>query len=822
MNIKFMLNNYKIGTRLFWEALGMAFWFAILLATALYYMSALDNTADKIYDAKLKPAAATQRIQALMAEVYAQQASALLHNPKIALPNGEVHPVAEHIAAINQNKAAISRIWSDSWQKDVAPEELPLVRTYKQKADAYFTEGVTPLMIAIEADDFNKAYLLYTEKVLPLYQEAVAAAENLRQYHTRSAADAKETAQHIFVQALWVMVAIAVLVTILIAFFSLWLGRSITQPLIQAIRIAESVAAGKLDNPIQIVGHDEVAVLNQSLAGMQEDLSRRVASEREAANENLRIRVALDSSSNSVMMCDPDGIITYCNQAVIEMLREAETDIRQEIPGFNVDHLIGTNFHNYHRELDTSYHSLHNLTEPLRSELMVGGRHFLIVICPVINTNGERLGNVVEWRDRTSEVRMGLQISSIINAAVAGDFGRRLNHEHMSGFFKEIAMGLNEFLDVNNRALSEIGKVLASMSKGDLTHRMQSNYQGGLASLQQDANATVDHLQQIIQSIKHAAETISQAAQEIASGNQDLSVRTEKQASSLQETASSMEELTTTVKHNADNARSANELADNAQQVAERGRLVVNQVVETMGAIHQSSNRIGDIIGVIDSIAFQTNILALNAAVEAARAGEQGRGFAVVASEVRNLAQRSASAAKEIKTLITDSVDKVENGTRLVDRAGQTMSDVVRSIQRVAKLMSDIAEASLEQSAGIEQVGVAIAQMDEATQQNAALVEEAAAAAESLEVQARHLAETVSVFVVDKKEAGQALAITGSMDFLSADADDFLAAEISTESELLPMPPRHFTAVPPNHAMGNHVPPLSIPLTTIDDDWEEF
>ena len=250
----------------------------------------------------------------------------------------------------------------------------------------------------------------------------------------------------------------------------------------------------------------------------------------------------------------------------------------------------------------------------------------------------------------------------------------------------------------------------------------------------------------IIFSIKSATDAINTAAQEIASGNQDLSSRTEQQASSLEETASSMEELTSTVRQNADNARQANELANSAQSVAEKGGQVVSQVVETMGAIHQSSNKISDIISVIDGIAFQTNILALNAAVEAARAGEQGRGFAVVATEVRNLAQRSAAAAREIKGLISDSVDKVQAGGRLVDQAGQTMDEVVTSIQRVAKIMSDISSATREQSAGIEQVGLAVTQMDEMTQQNAALVEQAAAAAESLEEQARNLSQSVSVF----------------------------------------------------------------------------
>jgi methyl-accepting chemotaxis protein len=294
--------------------------------------------------------------------------------------------------------------------------------------------------------------------------------------------------------------------------------------------------------------------------------------------------------------------------------------------------------------------------------------------------------------------------------------------------------------------INDAVNVAQTVAAGDLTHSIEVRGRDEVSQLLVSLQTMTASLSSIVGEVRAGTETISTASRQIATGNQDLSSRTEEQASSLEETASSMEELTSTVKQSADNARQANVLANSASEVAVRGGQVVSQVVETMGSINESSRRIVDIIGVIDGIAFQTNILALNAAVEAARAGEQGRGFAVVASEVRTLAQRSAAAAKEIKALIDDSVGKVDAGAKLVDQAGTTMDEIVDSVKRVTDIMAEIALASQEQNAGIEQINQAITQMDQVTQQNAALVEEAAAAAESMQEQAVHLAHAVDVF----------------------------------------------------------------------------
>src|SRR5450756_909598 len=296
------------------------------------------------------------------------------------------------------------------------------------------------------------------------------------------------------------------------------------------------------------------------------------------------------------------------------------------------------------------------------------------------------------------------------------------------------------------RPLREAVGVADAVAKGDLSQRIEVTTKDEVGQLLQALKDMNANLAGIVSEVRNTTETITTASKEIAAGNSDLSQRTEQQASSLEETASSMEELTSTVKQNAENAKHANQLAANASDIAVKGGQAVSEVVQTMASISTSSKKIGDIISVIEGIAFQTNILALNAAVEAARAGEQGRGFAVVAAEVRNLAQRSAAAAKEIKTLIGDSVDKVEEGSKQVAQAGKTRAEIVDSVKRVTDIMAEITAASQEQSSGIEQVNQAITQMDQVTQQNAALVEQASAAAESMQEQAQNLTQAVAVF----------------------------------------------------------------------------
>jgi methyl-accepting chemotaxis protein len=373
---------------------------------------------------------------------------------------------------------------------------------------------------------------------------------------------------------------------------------------------------------------------------------------------------------------------------------------------------------------------------------------------PIIDQNGRPYKVVKFALDITGRKQAISDIRYAMNELAQGNLDCKIEHE-FEDEFQDLGNSINRFIGDMRRIIGTINDVMSRLSNGDLTAVIDDEFEGEFQVLGDAINQFVNQMSGTIGSIYEAVETITTASSEIATGNSDLSSRTEQQASSLEETASSMEELTGTVKLNAENAEQANALASQSCDIATKGGDLIRQVVDTMSSINASAQEISDIIGVIDGIAFQTNILALNAAVEAARAGEQGRGFAVVASEVRSLAQRSAEAAKEIKELISGSVSKIDGGNKLVNQSGDTMEEVVTSIKRVNDIMSEIAAASSEQASGIEEVSKAVMQMDEMTQQNAALVEEAAAAAESLQQQAGGLSERVATFKIGESHKTQ-------------------------------------------------------------------
>jgi methyl-accepting chemotaxis protein len=592
------------------------------------------------------------------------------------------------------------------WQNETLESEIktPLLERSYNAAQAFYREAQQHFIPSVQAERHDEM-MNSLAKMRASYEQHRLAIDEVVQETTKQNHQDESHAEASLISYNAGLFSIFIFSITLASLLTWFISRGILNSLVAAQKIANAIAVGDLSSTIDTTQTDEIGDLLRSMNRMQQAINAFVLAQDEMAAKHAAgfVKAQLDVLKFSGTYARMAHEINELVQSRIVINRQILDIISQYAKGdFSLD-----------------------------MKVLPGDT---IVITETMNSIKQAL------------LSINKEIDILAKAGANGDFSKRANTANFEFMFHDMLSDLNRLFAACDTGFSDILRVSNALAQGDLTKTIDTDPPGMFGKVKGGINCTVENLQALMGEIKDSTKLINTAAEEIAAGNNDLSQRTEKQAASLEETAASMTELTRTVQHNAENAKEANSLARDAERIASQGGIVVGNVVKTMESINESSRKVVEIISVIDNIAFQTNILALNAAVEAARAGEQGRGFAVVATEVRNLAQRAAAAAGEIKMLISDSVDKVEDGSQLVNKAGKTMQEIVQSIQGVTKVMAEITEASVEQSSGIAQVNQAIAQMDDVTQQNAALVEEAAASAESLEEQAQKLSITVANF----------------------------------------------------------------------------
>ena len=674
-----------------------------------------------------------------------------------------------------QNEIKAARA-ADELRKKYADDMVALVRSVEGKALLQAALDARSLLVPLDeeflrqadAGDIKAAKDTMYQRLRPAQLLLFEALEKLGEHQKASIQKTADALEASYRSTRTFLIALALAAVAVACVLSWLVTRAITSPLNHAVDVLAEIEKGNYASKVTLGSKDELGQTLQGLERMQSALRDRTAKDHAAAMENARMRTALDRMSVGAMLADPAGNIVYANDAVLAIFRARVDEIRKELPTFDAERIVGTSFDTFHRDPSQQRNLLAGLTGTHTIDLRMGEAVLRAIVNSVNDTSGKRVGSVVQWVDRTAEVAAQHEIETVVARAIEGDLMVRIGEEGKEAFFKTLASGVN-------RLLANMADVVRSMSR--------------------------------------AAAEVRAGSEEISRGNADLSQRTEEQASSLEQTASSMEEMTSTVKNNADNAAQANQLASAAREQAERGGSVVGAAVLAMEEINTSSRRIADIISVIDEIAFQTNLLALNAAVEAARAGEQGRGFAVVASEVRNLASRSAEAAKEIKTLIQDSVGKVTEGTKLVDESGKVLAEIVTRVKKVTDVMAEIASSSREQASGIDQVNKAITMMDEVTQQNAALVEEASSAAQALSEQAGKLSQMIARYRVGEGSADEAPRVAPRVD---ARRIPPAAVRVERRSPTRPMTGRKRTSPAAAASPKRSPPPAG------EEQWKEF
>ncbi|MBP9752306.1 MAG: hypothetical protein KBD31_00635 [Proteobacteria bacterium] len=519
----------------------------------------------------------------------------------------------------------------------------------------------------------------------------------------------------------------------------LYFHTSVSMPLKYASSLLKDLSKGIFDREIlNIKTKDELSELFQSLKLMVT-----------AYKNHYSLLEGLEKIQSPIFLINMDEKIFYANTAFSNLLKRHINGMRKIEENLNPDKII-----NEHVKILENIMGIKSTTVKVDQTMRIGGVGYTLVInaIPIYDLSGTQTSVLFEWIDYTKESEVESEVERIINYALKGDLTERLTSDGKEGFMLMLSNNLNEFLDITNSAINMIATVMTSLAKGDLNARVNANFQGIFGRIKDDTNQMASTLFEIVNGITKMTDVIVNSVNEISNTSNDLATRTEEQASAIEETAATMEEIAATVRNNAQNAKNATGFAKTSKMVASKGGAIVDSAVNAMHTIEQSSEKIGDIILVIDEIAFQTNLLALNAAVEAARAGEFGQGFAVVAEEVRHLAQRSSIASKEIKTLILSTNEQILDGVNLVIDAGKSLDEIVHSTDTVSKVVDEISVASIEQASGVEQINIAVVSMDEMTQRNAAIVQRNMVNIVQLNEQCQNLLKLIEFFKFSDNE----------------------------------------------------------------------
>ena len=535
----------------------------------------------------------------------------------------------------------------------------------------------------------------------------------------------------------------AVIVAVIIAMLLAWYVVScILSPVRKMIDAFSRISEGDFESDLTTDVKDELGHMSRALDSMQQRLKSDVTAMRESSRATSRIKSALDVANANMMMADSDYEIIYVNDALRNTFSDVEEQLREGIPNFDLENIVGSNIDVFHRDPSHQRKLLDNLTETYNATVAVNGLTLVISATPVFDDHDERVGTVVEWVNRTSEVEIEDQVSNVVNAAASGNLDARIATDGLDGFYKVLGEGVNRILDTTGSGINEVVSVMRSVSTGDLTNKVESDFEGVFDQLKQDVNATVNRLTDVISDIQRQTQAGAETAEEVSGTAQDLGQGSSEQAASLEEISSAMEEMSANIRQSATNASRTEEIAQKAAADAKESGVSVQQALGAMKDIAEK-------ISIIEEIARQTNLLALNAAIEAARAGEHGKGFAVVASEVRKLAERSQRAAAEIVELSDSTV-------HIAESAGGKLESLVPDIQKTSDLVQEISTASREQDVGAEEINKAMQQLDSVVQRSAASAEELSASAHDLSSQTEAQRESVSFFnieggVVDKE-----------------------------------------------------------------------